>query len=155
MRLQERTWVLQRVAWCVMGLLVLAALAGLFATGPLSSTESRDQSDLVQVEYQRFQRHMAPSTLMIRLGPAVVSRDTVSLQFSESFVDAVQVQKIVPEPKEAKATPTGVEYTFAVADPAQSAKMRFFMRTEKIGIIAAQVGLRGREPARFRMFVYP
>ena len=40
--LQERTWRFQRVGWAIMGLLLLSALAGLFANGPLSWGKAQD-----------------------------------------------------------------------------------------------------------------
>lgn len=36
LRLQHRLWTAERVGWLMVGVLVLAALAGLFGTGPLS-----------------------------------------------------------------------------------------------------------------------
>jgi hypothetical protein len=155
MRFQERTWAMQRVGWWAMGLLLVAALAGLFATGPLSWAETRDASGSLRVEYARFQRHMAPFTLRLHLAPEAVPGNTVSVHVNNALADAIEVQKIVPQPQQTKVTPTGVEYTFATAEAAKPASIRFFLNSDEVGLLRAEIGLSGRAPARFSVFVYP
>ncbi|MXQ14833.1 hypothetical protein [Microvirga makkahensis] len=155
MVLQERTWMAQRIGWWAMGLILLAALAGLLATGPLSWSEARDSTGALRVEYERFQRHMAPSTLRLHLSPEAVSGGTVLIHVSDGFADAMRIEKIVPEPEQAKVTPTGLEYAFAAAEPGKAASIRFFLSSERFGSVEAEVGLSGREPARLSMFIYP
>jgi hypothetical protein len=48
MPLQERTWRFQRVGWAAMGLLLVSALAGLFANGPLSWGKAQDPQGLLE-----------------------------------------------------------------------------------------------------------
>ena len=40
---ERRTWTVERVAWVIMALVGLAALAGLLGPGPLSETTSGEQ----------------------------------------------------------------------------------------------------------------
>jgi hypothetical protein len=155
MKFQERTWAAQRVGWWVMALLLASAMAGLFATGPLSWAETRDPSGLLRVEYERFQRHMAPVTLRLHLVPEAVPGNTVAIHVSRALADAIEVQKIVPEPQQTKITPTGVEYTFAMAETGKSASVRLFLNSDEMGLLRAEIGLSGREPAHFSVFIYP
>ena len=40
---QRRSWAMQRFAWVVLALFILAALLGLFGPGPLSQTRAEQQ----------------------------------------------------------------------------------------------------------------
>lgn len=156
MPLQRRTWIVERIGWIVMGILVLAALAGVFATGPASWAEAHDPSGQVRVEYERFQRHMAPFSLQVHIAPESVSGDTIAVRLNADLVNAIQVQKVVPEPQNAKATADGIAYTFAVLEPGKPAALHFsFLVSRTFGTVDARIGLSGRPPARFTIFVYP
>jgi hypothetical protein len=154
-RFQERTWAAQRVGWWAMGLLLVAALAGVFAAGPLSSSEASDGRGALLVEYHRFQRHRAPATLQVHVAPEAITSDTILVHFNRSLVEAFRVERIEPEPDQAKVTPSGVEYAFATAEPGRAASLRFFLNAESFGPVQGEVGLSGREPARFAVFIYP
>jgi hypothetical protein len=152
---QERTWAVQRMGWWAMALLIAAALAGLFATGPLSSAETRDGTGALTVGYDRFQRHATPSSLRLHLGRELTAADAVAVHINSALADAVEVERMVPRPQHAKLTASGVEYTFAVAEPGRPASIRFILAPSAVGLLRAEIGLTGREPARFTVFVYP
>jgi len=65
MTFQRRAWVVQRIAWVVMLLIVVAAVLGLFATGPLSGTTAKTDDGVLTIEYGRFARHDAQTDLLI------------------------------------------------------------------------------------------
>ena len=69
MRLVRRSWVVQRIGWGVMAALLLAALLGLFGTGPLSRATATAPGGAVTLDYDRFGRYLGPATLLIRVGP--------------------------------------------------------------------------------------
>ncbi|MGH8176377.1 MAG: hypothetical protein ACREV5_08970 [Steroidobacter sp.] len=138
-----------------MGLLLLAALAGVFAVGPVSSAEARDPSGLMQVGYQRFQRYGAHSDLRIFLAAAATSGGSVAIRMNSAFADAAEIQSIVPEPQHAKAMRDGVEFTFQVAEPGEPAMVRFSFKPQRMGAVHAEIALADRPPARFDSFVYP
>src|SRR5215213_3802507 len=79
---QERTWAVQRIGWWAMGLLIVLALAGLFAAGPLSSTQTQDPTGALRAEYQRFLRLQAPSTLVLHVSPQPASGGTLSIRIN-------------------------------------------------------------------------
>lgn len=155
MRFQERTWFVQRIGWWAMGLFLLATLAGLFANGPLSSAETRDPSGLVLVEYERFLRHRAPTHLQVHLSPEAVAGSVISLRINHALAHALEAEKIVPRPQDAKVTSAGVEYIFGVVEPGRPTSIRLPVNPDGVGPLQAELGLSSREPARFTMFIYP
>ena len=138
-----------------MGALLLAGLAGVFANGPLSWATAHDPNTLVQIAYERFQRHAAPGILTAQLAPPASDGGTVSLYLNEALVNAVKIEKIVPEPMQATAAERGIAYTIAVTGPGQRTQVRLFFTWQQTGIVRGDIGLVGRPPARFNQFVYP
>jgi hypothetical protein len=138
-----------------MGLLLLAALAGAFANGPLSWAKAYDPDNVVEIEYERFQRNTAPGILTVQLSARATSGTAVSLHINEALLNAIKIEKIVPEPIQATATERGIEYTLAVAGPGQRTTVRIFYTWQHTGMVKGEIGLTGRSPARFSQFVYP
>jgi hypothetical protein len=152
---QRRTWVIQRLGWLVLGGLVLTALTGAFGYGPVSWRQASDPAGLLRVEFERFQRQGSEFTLRVDIAPEATTHDAAVLRVSGSFLDAVEVKGIVPEPREERSSGSDVEYVVPVAQPGRAATIRFALKMREIGSHTAEIGLGGREPARFTQFVYP
>jgi hypothetical protein len=152
---QRRTWAIQRIGWFAMGVLVLTALTGVFGYGALSWQQATDPAGLMRIEYERFQRQGSEFTLRVDIEPEATTGDAVPLRVSGSFLDAVEVKGIVPEPRGAKSLGADVEYVIPVAQPRQAATIRFALKMREVGSHTVEIGLTGREPARFTQFVYP
>jgi len=152
---QRRTWTIQRVGWFAMGAVVLTALSGVFGYGPVSWRHTSDPAGLVRMEYERFQRQGSEFTLRVDIAPEAITGDTVPLRVNGSFLEAVEVKGIVPGPQEARSAGSDVEYVVPVAQAGQPATIRFALKLRETGSHTAEIGLVGREPARFTQFVYP
>ena len=57
---QKRFWRAQRIGWGVLTVALLAALLGVFGSGPLSHTTVSDASGRLTITYERFARLLAP-----------------------------------------------------------------------------------------------
>lgn len=77
------------------------------------------------------------------------------LHLNGELLNAIKVERITPEPEQAKATEHGIEYAIAVAGPGQCTSVRILFTWEQVGIVNGKVGLAARPAARFRQFVYP
>jgi hypothetical protein len=157
MRFQQRAWVVERFAWAVMVLLVLAAIAGLFATGPLSTAEAVDGEGLVRVRYERFARLDSPSQLDVEFAPGATSSSTaVALVLGRSLAGAIQIQRVQPRPsRERSGENGGMVLELETAGVGRPTVVRIFAKWEQVGLIEGEIGLAGRPPARFVQFVYP
>jgi len=152
---QQRTWAVQRIGWVMMLLFVVAAAVGLFSVGPLSWTQTRDPEGLIALEYERFGRYMAPTTLRLRLEPSATSRDRVAVRMNRALTEDLEIQHIRPAPERMTASPDGMRFEFDIAARGEPANITFSVRPQSIGRLRGEVGLIGHEPARPSLFVYP
>ncbi len=151
---QRRMWAVQRVGWALMALALLAALVGLVGKGPLSDASAGDGGPL-QVEYPRFARHRAPSTLEFRLAPGAAQGDQVRLWLDREYLARTEVQAVFPEPASVEAGPERMTYVFKLERPDEPATITFSLLHESSGPRQARVGLADRESLTFRQFIYP
>jgi hypothetical protein len=108
MRLQYAVWACERATWIAIAVVVLLALSGLFAHGPLSKRTVRDGA--LALTYERFQRATAVARLTATItGPTA---DEVSLRMDPSFSDNFQIADIEPRPSSSTAGPHGLELVF-------------------------------------------
>ena len=152
---QRRTWAIQRIGWVAMGVPVLTALTGVFGYGPVSWRQASDPAGLLRVETERFRRQGSEFTLRVDIAPEATIHNAIPLRVSGTFLDAVEVKGIVPEPRESRSLGADVEYLFPLAQPGQAVTIRFALKIREVGSPSAEIGLTGREPARFTQFVYP
>jgi hypothetical protein len=108
MRLQNVFWATERVVWALLGAIVLLALSGIFAHGPLGERTVGDGA--LSLSYERFQRHTALSRLTVRM--AAPNPGEASLRFGPSLLDNFQIADIEPRPLRSSAGTGGLELVF-------------------------------------------
>ena len=96
MAFQERNWRAERIAWMAMALTVLAALLGLFGSGPLSEARSADPSGALEVSYSRFLRLSAPASITVKARPAPAPAERFALQLDAEFTQAFRIASVTP-----------------------------------------------------------
>lgn len=152
---QRRAWVVQRVGWAVMLLVVLAALLGAFGRGPLAKAQAGARGDPVWMEYERFTRHASLGTLKVHLAAGVAQNGKARVWLDRKYIQGVKIEDINPEPESVEAGQEGLVYVFSLADPAQPTTVTFHVQYDGYGSRRGGVGLAGREPLRFSQFVFP
>lgn len=108
MRLQAAFWAWERATWVVIAVIVLIALTGLFAHGPLSKRTVADAG--LSLTYERFQRVTTLARFTARI--SVSYGDEASLTLSPAFPDSFQIADIEPRPLRSNAGPRGLELVF-------------------------------------------
>lgn len=155
LQFQRREWVVQRVGWLVMTALLVAALAGLFGTGPLSKTTAGDQASPLQAEYYRFWRMASPMPLRLRIAPSLAGQGEVGVWVSRAYLEAMRVESITPEPARVEAGTDHFVYVFRLKEPATVISVMFSLEPDRAGRISGQVGLNEESVLTLRHFIYP
>jgi hypothetical protein len=152
---QRGEWTVQRIAWVVMALLLVAALIGLFGRGPIASATAGDDDDPIRVSYKRLERKAAPSALEIRAAPGQAQNGQLEVWIDADYLGGVQVQDISPEPQEMRAAGDQIVYAVLVEDPSQPTLIVVQLEHERIGRTMGRVGLLGGPGVSFGQFVFP
>ena len=150
-RAHERLeWRVQRIAWSVLALLLVAALSGGLGHGPLSDALARSDDGVVSVHHHRFERYQAPTQYDIRIAGAA-ARVTVLLP--GDVLRHMELERFEPEPRATRAVGEGMLLVFDAA-PGRDTGVRVFFRPERFGPLRADLRVQGRV-VRLRQFVYP
>lgn len=110
---EQRTfWVIQRVAWALLGLVILAATLGLLgSSGPLHSRTTGAGSAL-EVRHPRVQRLASDMTIELRVSVT----DSVSVVLPASFFRDHRLDAWTPEPASAHVMGEEMHFDFGSAD---------------------------------------
>lgn len=137
---QRREWRVQRLAWWLLAGFVVAAALGVFGSGPLSHAAVEDATGALRVEYERFLRVGSPHRLSIRARTSGSETPTgFRLVMNRTYFDAMQVDRVLPEPLEVAIGPEDVTLRFA---PAASGEFTIVIDSEPLQA--------GRHRAEFR-----
>lgn len=144
--LHKKGWIIQRIGWGLMIVLVLAASLGLFGTGVLANvTKTVDDS---VIKYERFVRFGKPMNLRIETVP-VDGKIVVALPLD--YLMHVELERIVPKPEVERIRHTTVEFVFNASD---DGKIKFYLVPEKVGKVATQLRV-NQSDFIINHFVYP
>jgi hypothetical protein len=141
----------QRVAWLVMVLVLLAALVGLFGSGPCSRASA--QAGSLRLQYERFVRHGAQNRLSFEVDSS--GRDELRLWLGRDLLARLQVQSVMPTPISTGLDRDGVTFVFRVAQPGRSQSIQFLTQAQHIGRLSGRAELDGGGVLEFTQLVYP
>jgi hypothetical protein len=155
--LQRRVWRVQRVAWTLMALVVLAALLGLMGSGPLSRRSVTSADGAVRVEYERFLRRGATTTLRIHAGLAGSETAQLAVWLARPYLEDVTIHRVQPPPDRVQAGRDRVIWNFEVSarDPGAPLTVTIHLVPEAMGRLRAAVGLGPGPGLGFSQWVYP
>ena len=154
LKFQSRQWTVQRVGWAVMALVVLAAVVGVFGNGPLANATARSSDGAYQVEYARFARHRAPTSIRVVLQQGAVGSEA-RIAIDRGYADGMQVEQVYPEPESVEVGGNEVVYTFKLAAEGTATTVDFSALYEDMGRNGGTIALEVHPPVRLSQFVYP
>jgi hypothetical protein len=152
---QQKEWRLQRIGWVVMALLIVAALLGLTGSGLLARATVGDAGSPLQLEYSRFARLDAPTSLDLEIAGEAVTADQVELWVERAYLHEIQIEQIVPEPAEVRSAGERLIYVVDVDEPGQAVTITLNLRHMAFGPKSGQVGLDDHAALDFGQFVFP
>ena len=151
---QVREWRVQRAGWGVLALVVIAALLGLFGAGPLSETTTEADDGTVQVEYERFLRHIGTSRMTISVGDAAFEKGMARVYISRELVEGWRLESVSPAPSTASSSDEWLIWQFDVlgeSAPVIKVEIRGDGVGKNSGVIRAGDG----EPVSLTQWIYP
>jgi hypothetical protein len=148
---QCREWRTERIGWVIMALLVLAALLGLFARGPLSESTIASSDGALRVDYERFGHKTARTQFVITLARA--PQDT-RIRLSPSFLQTYDIEVLYPVPLRSASGAAGLELVFA---PSATGDLTVHVagRPNRFGMASLWVEASNQNRASFTQLIYP
>ncbi len=150
LEIQVFSWRLQAVGQVLMGLFLVAALAGLFGSGPLSRAHAGDPAGL-EVEYGRFARRTLETTMIVTLGPR--SSGNVTLWIAEPYLAAAPLIRVIPEPERVALEGGRVILTLRLLG--ERPRVQITVKPEDFGVLQTQIGIGEGPEVSFTQVVYP
>jgi hypothetical protein len=148
MRFQRRTWLIERIGWLVLALIVLLALLGLFGSGFLSKRSVG--AGALTIHYERFQRATRLVQFTFHFAPS--PRSERRLRLNAAFQKTYEVSSIQPPP--ARSNADGVNLTFAVP-VGGPADVVIWAHPRAYGTTQIEIRADDEPPLTFSAFVYP
>jgi hypothetical protein len=152
---QHRTWRVQRIAWLAFILVIVGALAGVFGSGPLSSTSAGTPTEGLSIEYERFARLNARTTIVVRADRRFARGDEIGIVLSGDAVRAMELQSTTPPADGAGVSPDGVILRFRTDRQPGELTLVLHTNPRQAGRLSWRIGLVGGPTHSFRQWVYP
>lgn len=154
MRHHRAAWRVERVGWCVIALLLAAALAGAFGNGALSQARIGVERGFT-LEYDRLLRSSAPAMLRFHVQPALRRDGVVRLRIDRTLLDRMEIESIVPEPVRQVTGRGYTEFIVAAAPDGAPVSIDLRYRASTFGRFRGNVSVAGEHAVAVDQFVYP
>src|SRR5688572_13281135 len=110
---ERREGAVQRAAWVVMALFLVAALAGLFGSGPLARAQASARG--FDVEYPRFARRDAPTEVRVSLAQGVPAQ----VWLARDVLGSWEIEEVTPTPESVTPEADRLVYRHAAVGPSE------------------------------------
>jgi len=152
---QRREWRVQRIGWVLLTLFIAAALAGLLGgRGPLVKASARAPGGTLAVEYDRFVRQEAETTISVQARSADAASDELRVWILRPYLDAVTITSITPEPERVVLDEPRATYVFRVSPGTGTSVVRFELQVRTVGRLSGAMGLVGAGSVEFTQLSY-
>jgi hypothetical protein len=131
-QLERMEWNFERAGWIALAFLLIAGLSGAFGNGYLAGHCVATADGRGTVHYDRIARHGAPTPVTFELAAASPGDTSAILSLDTSWLDGLDVQRVLPEPEETRTSASRVEYRFRRAAP--GAPLRVVFSTQPVAL---------------------
>ncbi len=150
---QRRWWRLEKAAWLVLVLVLIADALGAFGRGWIARGERHTTDGTLRLQYERIERAGTPSNMLITFSPSAVHDQKVRLFSSNTIVNELGAQRIIPQPTLSEIGPGGITYTFPTSG--SPAAVSIALQPSYPGIHRFEIEVPGGEPVRATIVVLP
>lgn len=153
LQFQQKWWRFERFVWSLFALVLVLDLAGAFGRGPLAHHQIKATDGSIDVKYERIAREETPGILDVKFGPSVIENGKIKLFISESVVEELGNQRVIPAPETTAIGGGGLTYTFAATSV--PASVQFALQPAKPGIFHFVMQVVGAQPVNGTVVVMP
>ena len=148
---QRRWWKFEAAMWWVIAFILLLNFIGVFGRGPVAHASLHN--DALAIKYERVERAGTPAILHVQFSPAAIGKGEVKLYVSQSIVDELGAQRVIPAPSDTAVGAGGLTYTFTAGEAPGA--VEFALEPAKAGIYHFTIGIPGSAPLSARIIVVP
>jgi len=148
---QRKWWKFETLMWWVIAFILVLNFAGFLGRGPMA--HAMLSNDAMIVKYERVERTGTPSILEVQFQPATLGKGLVKLHVSQSVVNELGAQRIIPSPLDTAVGRGGLTYTFTTEEAPGS--VQFALQPSKPGIFHFTLEVPGSAPLSARVVVMP
>jgi hypothetical protein len=150
---QRREWLMERVGWAGLVVFVLAAAAGAFGGGPLSSTQTSDGGGLLTVHYERFVRFSAVTEFVVRTARTANATET-TVFVEQSYLQHFEVASVLPTPVRVEQHGSHVAFVFSSVAGDADHELVFRLKPIRAGRLVGTFGVSKSNGVPVRQFAY-
>lgn len=155
-RFPRRRRRLERAGWVAITLIALATVLGLFGgPGILTRTMAACETVPLRVEYPRFARLQAPMSLLVEFESDAIHDGRATLWLSRSYLDAVEVVSVFPQPQTSLTMADGVQLVFNVAQSTSAPMVSLTLHPIRAGAVGGALGADADHALPIRHLVCP
>jgi hypothetical protein len=150
---QSRMWIVERIGWGAMLIVLICASVGLFGHGPLSTAVVKQTS--LRAEYERFARYRAPMNLRLFLAPTVQKQGLLTVWLSNEYLRHVEVVGTQPAATRTDLSSDGLRFIFSAEKETSISTISFQLRPDRVGAIVGSLAIDDEPAITFAHFIYP
>ena len=151
---QQRMWKVERVGWCVIAAVVVAALCGAFGGSWLGRTTVSGSDGRLALEYDRLWRVRSPTSLKVDVrSPSDGERARIWI--ARDYIGSMSITEITPQPVRVEGDAERVVFEFATTDEASAIGIVFRVEPQRAWRLQGALGLDGGYELHFSQFIFP
>jgi hypothetical protein len=152
MQFQQRSWLMERIGWSALTLVVLAALGGVFFHGPASYARARNADNSLAVQYERFAHKTALTYFTIRATAPIANE--LMIRLSPAFADTHSIESIQPPTLRGSSGTYGLDLVFPRSATGDVA-VHIAARPKRFGVMSLHIEATGRGSLNLVQLIYP
>lgn len=154
LQLERRVWVIQRIGWALMAILVAAAVAGFLGPGPLNDGKAADPAGRWHMAYSHRLHFRTAQEISVYVRPEATTSGKVRFWISQRYMKDQSVNSLTPTPDQVEAGSDRMVFTFNVT-PGKQAPLYFELEPSAYGPTSGEFGLEGQPGVRIDQLVLP
>jgi hypothetical protein len=152
---ERRSWKVERVAWVIAALILVAALLGFLGPGPLGKATAASPDKSISLDYYRVVRRESPVTYRVKVHGRLAKNGALRLWLDRKFVEALEIKHVDPTPDVVEIDGERFVYRFKTAEAPATIQIFFHVEPNKSGNAPARLGVVDGPEIQFKQFYLP